>query len=154
MSEFDISPVVTRMVSHAATLGLFERINAHEPKNAPGSGMSLAIWGQDIVPQPLASGLQSTTVRVVMNARVYQNFLSKPEDTIDPRVYKATGALMDAYSGHFTLDGLVRNVDLLGMAGLIPLSGKAGYINQDGKIFRVMTITVPLIMNDQFDQSP
>ena len=153
MSEFDATPIVAALVSHAAALGKFERVNAHEPKNAPGSGLSAAVWAQSIGPQPMASGLQRTTIRVVFNVRIYQSFLSQPEDAIDPNMMRAVSALMDAYSGDFTLGGLVRNVDLLGMQG-IPLSAQAGYVNQDGKLFRVYTITVPAIVNDQFEQEP
>lgn len=151
MSEFDVNPVINAVISHAQATGKFETVNGYEPKSAPGTGLSAAVWGQTIGPQPAASGLQSTTVRVVLNVRIYQNFLSQPEDMIDPTVMAAVGSLMDAYSGDFTLGGLVRNVDLLGMQG-IPLSAQAGYINQDGKMYRVYTLTVPVIINDQFEQ--
>jgi hypothetical protein len=43
-------------------------------------------------------------------------------------------------------------VDLLGSAGA-PLSAQAGYLNQDGRLFRVMTLTLPIIVNDVWDQA-
>ena len=43
-------------------------------------------------------------------------------------------------------------VDLLGMAGS-PLGAQAGYINQDGALYRVMTITLPLLITDAWTQA-
>jgi hypothetical protein len=34
------------------------------------------------------------------------------------------------------------------------LSAQAGYINQDGKLMRVMTIMLPLVVNDAWVQVP
>jgi hypothetical protein len=44
-------------------------------------------------------------------------------------------------------------VDLLGQFGT-PLSAQAGYVNQDGRLFRIMTITLPLVVNDVWGQAP
>lgn len=137
--------------SHAAASGHFERVNRHEPKNAPGNGLTAAVWVQSIAPLALASGLATTAALLVVNVRVYSNMLSEPQDAIDPNVADAVDALMRAYSGDFQLDGLIRNVDLLGQYGP-GLSAEAGYLEQDKKMFRVMTITVPLVINDVWEQ--
>jgi len=34
----------------------------------------------------------------------------------------------------------------------VPLSALAGYLNQDGKLYRVMTVTLPIIINDIWAQ--
>jgi hypothetical protein len=47
----------------------------------------------------------------------------------------------------------VKCVDLLGMAGT-PLGAEAGYMQQDSVWFRIADITVPVIVNDAFAQSP
>lgn len=145
----DLKPALAALVSHTAALGFFARVNQHEPKNAPGSGLTSAIWAQDI--RPHRSGLASTTVRVEWRQRLYTNMLAQPADAIDPALLDATCALMAEYSFHFTLGGLVRSVDLLGEAGN-PLSAKAGYLPIDNKLFRIMDITLPVIINDAFAQ--
>jgi regulator of RNase E activity RraA len=61
--------------------------------------------------------------------------------------------LMEAYTGDFTLDGLVREVDLLGQHG-VPLSCLAGYLTIDKKMMRVVDINVPLIVSDAWSQIP
>lgn len=149
----NIDAILNRLVSHAMTLGHFERVNQHEPKNAPGNGLSCAIWLDAINPVPAHSGLRATTGRVAFMARVYTSMLTEPPDFVDPNILKAVVDLMGAYSGDFELGGNVRNVDLLGQAGA-PLQAQAGYLNQDGKLFRVMTITLPVIVNDVWEQVP
>jgi hypothetical protein len=45
----------------------------------------------------------------------------------------------------------VRNVDLLGAYGA-GLSALAGYLNVDNKMFRVVDLTLPLIVNNVWEQ--
>lgn len=147
-----VDDILSAVSSHALASGYFERVNTHEPKSAPGNGLSVAIWVQNIGPARGASGLSSTTVLLTFNARIFQSMLSDPQDMIDPNLMKALDALMAAYSGDFTLGGTVRNVDLLGQFGP-GLGAEAGYIEQDKKLFRVITITLPLVVNDLWAQA-
>ena len=147
----DTKAIMQAAESHAAKSGHFERINGHEPKNAPGKGLSAAVWVQRLAPVALQSGLAATSALLLLNVRVYSSMLSDPQDAIDPRVVAAVDELMNAYSGHFTLGGLVADVDLLGRHGT-SLTAEAGYLTQDNKVYRVMTITVPLILNNVWEQ--
>jgi hypothetical protein len=147
----NVTAILDGLVSHALTLGLFERVNQHEPKSAPGNGLTAAVWADEIGPDPESSGLASTSGVVTFLVRLYTSMLSEPQDAIDPQLLSAVDALMTAYSGDFDLSGSARCVDLLGQSGAT-LSAKAGYLNQDSKIYRVMTITVPVIVNDVWSQ--
>lgn len=150
----DATALFNAMESHASESGLFEAVNGHEPKSPPGNGLTAAVWSQRIAPVPKGSGLRVTTGLVVFYLRIFQNMLMQPQDAIDPMVLRAVDALFAAYSRNFTLGGLIRNVDLFGSTGT-PLSAEAGYVrHQEGKTFRVMTLTVPLIINDLWEQSP
>lgn len=147
---FDPTVDLDSLVSHAKKLGTFERVYTHEPRNAPGNGLSCVIWGDRIDPIR-SSGLDSTSLRVAFSIRVYKPMASEPQDGIDPAVLAAVAKLMAAYSGDFTLGGDARHIDLLGAQGQA-MSAQAGYLNQDGRLFRVMTITLPIIYNDCFEQ--
>jgi len=149
----DAAGIVDAVISHALASGLFETVSGHEPKKAPGTGITAAVWLQSISPVPTGSGLTSTTGRVELRVRIYQNMLSEPQDDIDPAITAAVDALMTAYSGDFTFGGRVRNVDLLGQAGA-PLGGQAGYLPQDGKLYRVFDITLPVVVSDLWTQAP
>ncbi len=138
--------------SHAQSLGMFEVVTLHEPKSKPTSGLTCGIWADRVAPYPAGSGLNTTTALVVMAVRLYMPMLSQPYDDIDTNMVAAVDALMRAYSGAFTLEGQVREVDLLGESGT-SLSGQAGYIEQDRTMYRVYTITLPLIVNDLWAQA-
>lgn len=143
--------ILDSVQSHVQKLGLFDTVNLHEPKSKPGNGLTCAIWADSVKPLASASGLASTTGLVTLALRVYTSMLQQPFDAIDPNMVSAVDKLVAAFSGAFTLEGNVRNVDLLGEFGT-PLSTQAGYINQDGKLMRVMTLTVPLVVNDLWAQ--
>ena len=148
------SAIVDAVASHAMASGLFDRVNMHEPKNAPGSGLTAAIWADTVGPVPAASGLASTSGRVVLKVRLYTNMMSEPQDAIDPTLLAAVDILLTAYSGDFTLGGLVRNVDLLGASGGGGLAAQAGYINVSGQMMRVYDITIPITCNDLWTPGP
>lgn len=151
--SIDTAGILNAVTSHALASGLFESVNGHEPKSAPGNGLTVAIWADLIEAHAAGSGLAVTAGRVVLNVRIYSSMLAEPQDAIDPAMVAAVDALFAAYCGDFELGGTVRNVDILGQAGTV-LRAQAGYINQDSKLFRVMTITLPLIVNDAWEQAP
>lgn len=146
-----VDAILSALQSHALSLGQFERVGTHEPKTSPRNGLTCAIWLQGIEPAPTQSGLDSTSVCLTFNVRLFTSMLQEPQDAIDPRMVKAIDALCRAYSGDFTLDGLVECVDLLGMASR-GLGGQAGYLNYGGKELRVFTLTLPLIVSDLWEQ--
>jgi hypothetical protein len=148
----NITGILDGIQSHAMATGLFDRVSGHEPKNPPGNGLSFASWVQRISPVPAASGLAVSSGRLEFNARLYSSFIQQPEDAIDPNLVAATDTLMSVYSGDFELGGNVRNIDLLGQTGT-PLSAQAGYLTQAGKTYRVITIVLPVIVNDLWSQA-
>jgi hypothetical protein len=148
--SLDTRGLVAALASHAAASGHFERVNGHEPKDRPTSGLTAGVWVQNLRPTR-KSGLNSTSARVEFRVRIYTNMLAEPQDAIDPAVMGAVDALIAAYSADFDLGGRVRNVDLLGAEGN-PLGGEAGYLNQAGVMMRVFDLTVPLIVNDAWPQ--
>jgi len=151
--EEKIDGIIDATVSHASATGYFATVNGHEPKSTPSTEMTCAIWLQRIRPIPARSGLNNTTGLVIFNCRLYIGMVTEPQDYIDPRMTKATSALMAAYSGAFTFGGLISNVDLLGAHGQ-PLESMAGYITVGTTKFRVMTIAIPCVVNDLFTQAP
>lgn len=151
--SLDINGIFNALVSHAQKIGHLEQVNQHEPKSAPTGLLTGAIWNQETRPLALASGLDATSVLVTFVVRIYKNMTSQPQDAIDPAVMGAMDALMAAYSADFDLGGLVRNVDLLGAYGQ-GLFARAGFMPQDGRLYRVVDITVPCVVNDLWEQSP
>ena len=126
--SLDIDTILDGVVSHALASGWFERVNsAPEPKNAPGYGLTAAIWAQSIDPLPAALGLATTSARVVLMERIYSNMVQEPQDMIDPNVIKATDVLLAAYTGDFTLGGTFGHGPAGGLRGT--LRAQAGYVD-------------------------
>ncbi|MGW5616277.1 hypothetical protein [Streptomyces sp. NPDC003877] len=147
----NIEGLLNAVVSHALASGHFERVNQHEPENAPGHGLTCSVWANQITPLR-SSGLSSVTTRVSFTVRL-QSLMFDPPDAIDPTMIAAVDDLCGAYVGDFTLGGLLREIDILGAHGQ-PLDVRAGYLQQDGTKYRVMDIAVPCIVNDLWEETP
>jgi hypothetical protein len=137
----------------------FQAVNTSEPKASPGNDIICAIWIQSIGPARGQSGLSATSGLVIFNVRIYSNMFQEPQDAIDPSVLKATTTLLGIFSEDFELidpqteEPTVREVDLLGAVSS-GLGAQAGYLSIGGQLQRVMTISLPVIINDCWTQSP
>lgn len=143
--------LLDKVTSKMETLGIFEDVTQHEPKSPPVNGITAAVWVQSIAPVGRASGLSATSGIVLLYVRVYTNFLQMPLDGIDPDILTATTTVMSAFSGGFSLGGSVRAIDLLGMYGQ-GMSAQAGYADLNKTMYRIMTVTLPVIINDLWTQ--
>jgi hypothetical protein len=148
----EVQDLFDKIQSFALSSARFDAVNTHEPKNSPGNGVSMSLWVQDIRPVR-TSGLNSTSALLVLMGRIYTSMTAEPYDLIDPNVLSATVYFIGALSGEFELGGEdgVRMIDLLGANGE-QLAGRAGYVEIDRKMYRVMTITIPIIINDMWSQ--
>lgn len=149
----DTSGILAVIASHAQASGYFDRVNQHEPKTAPGRGLTCAIWIDRIEPARGRSGLNQTTARVVVNCRIYTNMLQNPQDAIDPSVMTAADKMFELFSGDFDLGNEDRWIDLMGITQGHELFGQSGYINIDNRTMRVFTLTVPVIVENAWTQA-
>lgn len=150
--SIDSRAMFNALTSLAAKTGQFQSVTGHEPKSAPApSDVSCSIWANDLRPVQ-SSGLSSISIRLEFACRIYTSMLQEPQDGIDPRILDATDALFSAIIGNFDLDlSDTRYVDVLGSDGE-GLRALPGYLTQDGKVFRVMEIFVPIIINDAYPE--
>jgi hypothetical protein len=153
-----LSPVVRatqdQIETIARRLGRFDKVQTHEPKSAPGSGLTFAAWLQMLRPVAAMSGLAVSSMLVVFNARIYLSMLGEPMDSIDVNAAAVAAEMMAQLHGGFVLPGISPDraeLDLLNRHG-VPLEARAGYLNQDGKLLRIIDLFVPVIAYDVFDQ--
>ncbi len=139
--------------SRLLATGVFRRVNAHEPKSAPDTDLSAAVFVQSVGPDPTASGLAATSALVVYQVRIYLGMINEPQDDIDLAVVVALDTIFEDLSGDFDLGGNARNIDLLGSAGTGGLNATAGYVTVDSTMYRVLDISVPIIHNDVWTQT-
>jgi hypothetical protein len=156
ISESWIDPILDAVISDIQMSGYFDKIQTHEPKSAPGYGLTAAVWFLSLSPVPSGSGLDKTSARLALTVRLFSNMLMEPQDLIDPNLMRAASNLIRRWHDNFDfdLDPMVRNVDCLGAYGEA-LSAISGYVeHEQGKIYRIIDITVPIIINDVWPQVP
>lgn len=144
---------IQALESRVLATGFFKRVNTHEPKNAPDTGLSAALFVSSVGPDPTASGLAATSAVVVYTLRLYLGMLNEPQDDIDLSVVVALDQIFTDLSSDFDLGGNARNIDLLGATGTGGLNATAGYVTVDTTMYRVMDITVPIVHNDVWTQT-
>jgi hypothetical protein len=157
LSNFNSQAILTLFAglkTQAASSGLFDgKVLGHEPRSAPGMGFTYALWLGPVTPVPLASGLNSTTGRVIVSARIYTPFLQKSEDQIETDLMRRVLQMIGFYSGELTLGGTVMEVDLLGSYGVALECGPVGYLDMDGAYYRVADLTIPVIIDALWTQA-
>jgi hypothetical protein len=146
MSNFDAAAakaLFTAIRSYAQKLGIFQAVDTHEPENAPGSRLYCSIVLGPVRPVP-SSGMASVSGQVTLTVRVWSAAMQRPLDDIDPEALATISALMGAFAGGFTIGGTVRNIDLFAMQAV------PGWVDADGKPFRVVDISLPIVINDMW----
>ena len=157
-TPLETGPINDALISHAQRLGIFDSVNGHEPRRAPGYGITYSLWIQTIRPFAPRAGLAVTSLALIYNTRLQLPIPADADslDAMDPHLSDATLAMLASLSADFTLDGLVDgNIDLLGATGVqFGLGAEAGYLEQDGTLYRVQMLTIPIICNNVLPQAP
>src|SRR5260221_632719 len=149
--SLDVRAIYNAVQSNALTLGYFESVRSHEAINPPGNGLHVDIMATSVAPSA-GSGLAAEAIIITLLVRVRCAADQEPRDDIDPNLMTATTALIAQYAGSFSLGSNARNIDLFGQEsrGVV---ATAGYINMSNKLYRVMDITLPIIINDAWTES-
>jgi hypothetical protein len=145
MANFDAAAakaIFQALQSQLQALAIFQAVDRHEPENAPGNRLYASITLSGIRASGQVSGLGSVSGVITFTVRVWSWSMQRPLDDVDPEVLGAVSAVMGAFSGGFTLGGTVRNIDLMSM------TAAAAWAEFEGKQFRVLEVTVPVIVND------
>ena len=155
-----LASLTTLVASHAAATGAFDQVQGAEFVGAPGNGLSCAVWVNRVTAIP-SSGLNVTSVRVELMVQLYHNAFAEPPEMIDPALLDALDVLWADYIGDFTLGAVLRQVDVKGAHGG-PLDARAAYLTigsaqgqgTSGRTYRVMAVTLPLIVDDLYVEAP
>lgn len=140
--------------SAAQSTGLFDSVIGHEPKSAPQLSQrpTFAYWFGPIRPIQ-SSGLASVSVRLEIQGCVFINAFQEPADSIETDACDYIDALMTLYCGDLQLGGESRYIDVLGSDG-DPLSITPGYMEIDKKFFRIVSLMIPILINDAWTVAP
>lgn len=145
---FSLKGSLVTVADWAKRSNLFEGgVQIGEPKAPPAAGYAAAVI---MGPWRVAQLTLNNTVEVhEIQVRIYRNMLAQPEANIESELADRTDALKEFIAGNFKLDqeDKVRAVDFGGMFGA-SVSGKPGYIDVSGTMFRTMDLLLPVIVDD------
>lgn len=151
MAGIPTQELFDNLVSFCLKTGHFDAVNTVEPPSPPGNSITAAIWVNAIKPTP-QSGLNTVSVTVEFNIRVYPPNVM-PSDQIDPNVMIITSDLYAELIANFDVGGIARNIDIFGAEGS-SMSANAAYLAlPGGPVYRVMTILLPIVINDVWEES-
>lgn len=149
--DMQLKAIVAKVTSVVQALGVFETVNGGALNHVPGAGLRASVWPGRITSPPGSSGLASTSIVLPMLVRIYGRVNSFPVDEIDEDMLDAADKVCDAYIGSFTLGATVRGIDIRGRFGQ-PMTIEPGYLDVQEGTCRVMTLTLPLIINDAWEE--
>lgn len=154
LSRLDWAGLRSAVLTHAKLYGLYARHQDHEFLTPPGDGLSVAVFGgPDALAPVRAGGLGLTSGRVELLARIYHPARSTPAGLIDARLMAAADDLIYRLTADFTLNVRARHLDVLGAYGEA-LRARLGWLPypEEGGVYRVADVTVPIILNDLYEQ--
>lgn len=158
-TEQMITDIIGSVQTLASQTGRFEVVIKNEPVSAPTTGLMCAVWIDSITPIR-RSAINATSCSFNLRIRVYMPFRAQPYDIIDTEVLSGISEIIGALTGDFTfsqtalVQDQIRCIDIFGGEGSgEKLDARAGYLELDRKIYRIMTIRCPIIINDAWNQA-
>jgi hypothetical protein len=145
-------PIVKKLATIALATGKFTRVNRYEPRGNPANGLTMALLSGPKTPIK-SSGLSKVSLRWQIDGQIYLPMHMTPPEDIDEKLSGAAAHYLELLCGQFTLGGLVRCVDVFGMDGE-GLSATPGYIENNGKMYRVEQLVIPLLINETWTLTP
>jgi hypothetical protein len=146
--SLDTRAILTKLAGIGKASGLFVKVDKFEPRGQPGNGVTLFL-----ISGPMraitSSGLNNASLRWQIDGRLYTPMNYEPASELDAVLTAAASKYLEALCAQFTLGGLVRCIDVFGSDGE-PLSATPGYLGQNDKVYRVVTLEIPLLINQQW----
>lgn len=141
--------ILNKVRSHADSLGVFDSVQTYESVLGPDNSVNCNIWLNDITTIP--GGLDQTSVCMTFNVSIMSPLLSEPYEETDNRMMAALDALMIAYNGDITFDDTIRCIDILGHESE-GITVTAGYAAIDSTKYRVLMVSLPLLVDGVWEQ--
>jgi hypothetical protein len=140
------------IITHAKTSGAIQHAQAHPPRKAPAGGVTACVWLGPVTPLRQFSGLSSTAVAAVFQGMLITSDLQKPYEGIDEKLWRALDAFFGRLHGDLSLGGLVNHIDVFGAQGAGALSATGDWMSIDTGDYRIMHMTIPLIIDNFWEQ--
>jgi hypothetical protein len=149
--ELQVDAIMAKVVSVVESLAVVETVNGGDNIHVVGAGLRASVSPERIASPPGSSGLDSASVVLTVRVRLFDRVFPTPVDEFSTDLLKAIGKVCGAYLGGFTLGGLVRDIDLHGRHGQA-MTVQAGYMDVPDGTCRVMTLLLPLVIDNAWEE--
>ena len=142
--SFDVTATLRSIESKLLSSGYFKHVQIGEPKGPAEQRFTAAIFMSDVsrADLPLAEVNHVYTVLV----RIYDDMLREPQEDVEIEMSNVLDKFLNDLCGEFDLGATIRHVDVGGIWGTA-LGAKWGYIDLNNWMYRVVDVTVPLVVN-------
>lgn len=147
----DIQSILDNVASHVLSTGHVDAVLGYVSKQSPANGITAAIYVERINPIK-SSGLNNTSIRLELEMQIYSSTYQEPYDGIDANLTLAVDAVFTNFIGDLDLGSGARHIDVFGAYGK-GLEVRSGYMNLDGKEYRVFQIVIPIVVDDVWSQT-
>jgi hypothetical protein len=145
---FEIGSTLHAIETYVQKLGLFQTVQIGEPKSPPGQGIHAAIFMTSVSVNMVYAG-GDTRENHVVTVRVYKDMLAEnyePQQNLESDLASVLSKLMSNLLGDTDLESTVMSIDAAGMDGS-SMNANFGYVDVGGSMYRIVDVTVPLIVN-------
>lgn len=141
---YDIGPTLDFVMNLLSTTGTLKWVSIGMPK-APPDGLGLAIEILDLSDPEVT--LDSTIEVYNLLFRFFRVAYVEPLSAIEIGLQHAVAEVKGLLAGHFTAGGRVRAIGWAGEEGA-RMTARWGHLEVSGTVYRVVDLTVPLIVDD------
>ena len=147
----EIINIQNQVLTHCQQIGVFDNVLTEEPDSLQAGTTTASIVLDSIKPDPKTSGLAQTNAIIVFKIGIWQNSTVHPHFGVPQETMLAAETLIESLHTSLTLNNDVMTVDLFGWSST-GLDVQTGYAPFDEGIYRIVEITVPIIVNDVWTQ--
>ena len=142
---FAIKSTLQAISDYIQKSGYVQKSTIGEPKAPPSEPVSAAVFLDSVAVAALT--LNGTIEVHTVTLRLYMDMLGDPTEDIEFGMAEVVSNISSDLLGEYDLGASIRNVDAAGMHGS-PLRATWGYVDVGGKMFRIVDMSIPLIVDD------
>jgi hypothetical protein len=133
-------------------INYFSTVEIGEPKSPPADQYASAYIWMDSVTTVQAS-LNGSIEVYLTTVRLMTGLFEEPIELIETQTAEAYSKASEALFANFSLDNKIRNIDAAGQYGA-SYGGTWGHLDLGGNLYRIVDITLPLIVDDSATFAP
>uniref|UniRef100_A0A6M3XKI5 Uncharacterized protein n=1 Tax=viral metagenome TaxID=1070528 RepID=A0A6M3XKI5_9ZZZZ len=142
---FAIKATLQAISSYIQASGYVQKSTIGEPESPPGERLAASVYMGNI---SIVSLTLNTTIEVhTVILRLYMDMLAEPTEGIEFKLAEVVSGIFHDLLGEYDLGTTIRNVDAGGIYGS-PLRATWGYVDVGGKMYRIVDMSIPLIVDD------